>query len=165
MINKIFNKNNLNSFLNSIFTNLKSDNIDVSNYELDHICYRVSTNEKYELLKEELSNKWELLLETLISWRNIATFKLNEPLIYKNREISIIEIPAPKIWSDYDDWFEHVEFVIDDTFDDFKKKYSNIIFWEKAINKDINPDIKVQYDGISVKFHHNTLEYVVTELE
>lgn len=47
MINEILNKKTINEFLDKIFVNLSLVNIDVSNYELYHICYRVSSNENY----------------------------------------------------------------------------------------------------------------------
>jgi hypothetical protein len=41
-------------FLDNIFENMKTDGIDVSSYELDHICYKVETDERYQELKEAL---------------------------------------------------------------------------------------------------------------
>jgi predicted metalloenzyme YecM len=38
-------------FLKKVFAALKKDNINVSEYELDHICYRVETVERYNELK------------------------------------------------------------------------------------------------------------------
>ena len=148
---------NFNQFLDRIFENLKKDNIDISNYELDHICYRVSTIEKYDILKNIISSYWILLAENIISGRNISTFKLDRPIIYKNRKIHLLEIPSPKKGSHYDDWFEHVEFVINCSFDDFMNKYSDINFITKDINKKVNPDIKIKYDNYSVKFHKDSL--------
>jgi 2C-methyl-D-erythritol 2,4-cyclodiphosphate synthase len=40
-------------------------------------------------------------------------------------------------------------------------KYPKIEFSKKAINKNINPDIKIKFDNISVKFHHNSLNKVI----
>jgi predicted metalloenzyme YecM len=148
-------------FLDKIFKNLENDKIDISNYELDHICYRVESYQKYLEIKNQLLEISILLTETLIWWRNISTFKLNKPLIYKKRKIYLIELPSPKKWSNYSDWYEHIEFVIDESFESFIKKYSNIIFNKKAIKKRINPDIKIEYKNSSVKFHHSNLEKVI----
>ena len=43
--------NNLTPFLDRIFANLKKQNIDVSNFELDHIAYQASSNDDYDNLK------------------------------------------------------------------------------------------------------------------
>ena len=40
-------------------------------------------------------------------------------------------------------------------------KYPNINFDTRDISKIINPDIRVKYEGFSVKFHHKPLEYVI----
>lgn len=152
-------------FLDEIFKELQNDDIDVSNYQLDHICYRVSTNENYSILKKNFINESTLLAENIIWWREISTFKLHSPIKYKGREISVIEIPSPKLWSDYQDGFEHVEFVINKSFDDFMAMYPNVNFSKKAITKEINPEIKIWYKNWSVKFHHNSLEYVIENFE
>ena len=159
---------NPEGFLKNIFENISESGIDVSELELDHICYRVETLEKYLELKKDLLKVWKLLKENLIWWRKISTFKLKNPIIYKNRKIYLLELPSPKEWSYYKEWYEHVEFVIKDSFNDFIDKYSDVKFNKKAINKDINPDIKIkytqeiwEYKNISVKFHHNSLESVI----
>lgn len=157
----ILNTDSIKVFLDKIFLNLYNDQIDISNYELDHICYRVSSQKNYEVLKQKLWSFWELLTENIISWRVIAIFKLFEPIIYHERKIYILEIPSPKPWSNYEDWFEHVEFVINESFDDFMNKYSHIHFDTKDLIKNINPDIRRKYGDISVKFHQQSLEYVV----
>jgi predicted metalloenzyme YecM len=38
-------------FLDNLFKDLKNTQIDVDNFELDHICYRVETLERYNELK------------------------------------------------------------------------------------------------------------------
>lgn len=86
-----------NGFLQTIFTHLASDKIDVSSYELDHICYRVETEARYEELKTILETSYATLLsEAIIGDRFISTYRLNDPIRYINRTISILELPAPK---------------------------------------------------------------------
>lgn len=165
MINNVFGQSIVNIFLDKIFLNLELSNVDVSSYELDHICYRVSSIENYIIIKKYLYDKSELLSENIVSWRKIATYKLFEPIKYKNREINLIEIPAPKIWSNYEDWFEHVEFVIDISFEEFINKYQKLNYWLDSLNKKINPELKLLFWDCSVKFHHYNLEYVINNFE
>lgn len=160
-INEIFNEKIISDFLDKIFDNLQKDNIDVSNYELDHICYRVSSVENYNFLKENIDSFWFLLSEEVVSWRPIATIKLFSPILYKNRQISVLEIPSPKVWSDYEDGFQHVEFVINETFDDFINKYQNINFDYSWMTKDYNKELWIKYWNLWVKFHNDSLENVV----
>lgn len=112
-------------------------------------------------MKYQMEKYWILLSENIVSGRNISTFKLKSPIIYNDRRISIIEIPSPKDWNKYEDWFEHIEFVIGVSFQEFMDKYPNIDFITKDLTKVSNPDIKIKYSVWSVKFHHNSLENVI----
>lgn len=152
------------SFLEKIFINLKNDGIDIFDYELDHICYRVETLERYDFVKKFLLKQGELLLENEIGGRLIAKIKLKKPIIFKNRKIDLVELPQPK-GSDFKEGFEHVEFVISESFEDFMKKYSNLKFKTEGMLKKINSDIVRNYNNCNVKFHHHALEYVVKYLE
>lgn len=156
---------NTSVFLEKVFSALAADGINVSNYELDHICYRVETKARYEELKTILGDYGELLTEAIIAGRPISTYKLNEPLVYKNIKISCIELPSPKQGSFFPEGFEHVEFVIDLSFQEFIKKYPRIKFDTSSSSKEINPDIIRKYGDFSVKFHHNTLEYIIEYLQ
>jgi predicted metalloenzyme YecM len=152
-------------FLDKLFSSLENDKIDVSTYELDHICYRVESVIRYEELKKELKEIAELLSETIVSDRPIASYKLLEPLIYQDRKIFCLELPAPKENNMYKEGYEHAEFVIDINFEKFMQKHSNINFETKALEKKINPELVRKYSDHSVKFHHQTLEYVIKNLE
>lgn len=154
-----------NEFLEKIFENLKKDGIDVFDYELDHICYRVETLERYDLLKKELLELGELLSENIISGRKIAVIKIGEPIIFKDRKIDFIELPQPKDGSFFKESFEHVEFVIDQNLEGFLEKYDNIDFKKDGMMKEINADIVRKYKDCAVKFHQHSLEYVVKYLQ
>jgi len=45
---------------------LEKDKIDVSSYELDHICYRVESQERYNFVKNIFLEESKLLSEVLI---------------------------------------------------------------------------------------------------
>ncbi|MFT7615249.1 MAG: putative metalloenzyme YecM [Candidatus Woesearchaeota archaeon] len=156
---------NVHSFLDTVFLKLVDEKIDISTYELDHVCYRVERQSQYQQLKNELGKLGELLSEEQIGGRPISTFKLTKPIIYKDREIWCVELPSPKEEKFYATGFEHVEFVIDTDFEMFMKAHPNQQFSTRAISKEINPDVSLQYDGFSVKFHQQSLEYVITYLE
>lgn len=153
----------INGFLNALLSSLAEDGIDVSTYELDHLCFRVTTQDEYKQYKESLHKLGTLLSETLISNRPIATFKLNTPIVFSDRTISVIELPAPKPDGGYPKGLEHAEFVIDKPFDEFMEAHPAVSFSTRDIKKPINPDIRVQYSSFSVKFHHKPLEIVIRD--
>lgn len=152
-------------FLDRLFEHLQEDEIEVSQFELDHICYRVETLQRYQELVQQLSPLGDLLTETMIGGRPISTFKLLTPIEYQDRTIYCLELPAPKVGSPYLEGFEHAEFVIDVPFAEFMNKYSKCKFKMKGMQKVVNPEISRKYDGISVKFHHHPIEYVIKYLD
>ncbi|WP_143473300.1 VOC family protein [Flavilitoribacter nigricans] len=151
------------SFLDQLFSVLANDGIDVSNYELDHICYRVADHERYEDLKTNLAGIGHLLGENLIGGRPIASFRLREPIRYQEREIYVLELPAPKAGSPYPEGFEHVEFVIDQPLEDFVARFPALPFKTHGLAKAINADVQLSYDGFGVKFHRQSLEEVIRQ--
>ena len=152
-------------FLDCIFQYLTLKKVDVTSYELDHICYRVETEQQYQYLKKELSNLGELLAESQIGGRAIASIKLEKPILYQNRKIGVIELPAPKKGSFYKEGFEHVEFVIHTPFEDFLKAHPHLNFLTKDLKKSVNQGVTLKETDFSVKFHHYTLEYVIRYLD
>ncbi len=153
------------SFLDHLFQYLAQKKINVATYELDHICYRVETEERYQVLKKALTNLGELLTESKIGGRSIASIKLAQPIIYKNREIEVVELPAPKKGSFYKEGFEHVEFVIDMPFEEFMAAHPQLNFITKDLKKSVNQGVTLKETDFSVKFHHHTLEYVIRYLD
>ena len=152
-------------FLDALFACIKADKIDVSQLELDHICYRVATEESYQEMKAFLEKKATLLSETMINQRPICSFRLSEPLMYKKRAIWVLELPSPKAGSPYAEGFEHVEFVVNEPLDVFVQRHQYLTFDTKGFSKKVNRDVRRQYACGSVKFHEHSLEYVIRELD
>lgn len=152
-------------FLDELFAHIEVDSIDVSGYFMDHICYRVATLLEYEEMRVKMSEIGILLSEKEIGGRPISTYRLHEKLRYGDREISCIELPSPKEGSPYRTGWEHAEFVIDEGFDTFLARYPHLEWDRRALVKPINADVSRKYDGMSVKFHLQSLEYVVENLE
>lgn len=152
-------------FLEQLFLELKADDADFSAYPIDHICYRVHSLARYDFLREKLKQYGSVLTEKEINGRPITVFRLNAPFVFKEQKIDILELPAPKEESPYREGFEHIEMVIDLDFQAFQDKYNHLIFNTKAINKKVNPEIRLTLSSGSVKFHHHPLDYVIEYLD
>ena len=161
----LFNQDTLDHFLDRLLRQLEAIDVDVSAFELDHICYRVETMERYKELKTELQKRATLLTESQIGGRPIASFKLYQPIHYLGRKIAVIELPAPKPGSYYPEGWEHVEFVLGYHPATFLEQYPRLRFKTKALAKKVNPDVSLQFDGFAVKFHEHSLEYVIQYLD
>ena len=51
------NTSDPSAFLDTLFSHLEDDDIDVSRYVLDHICYRVATALEYDEMCGELQTQ------------------------------------------------------------------------------------------------------------
>ena len=148
-------------FLDSIFKNLAEAEIIVQDYILDHLCFRVSTFDEYNVYKSEFKKIAQLLHEAEINHRPIATYKLYKPIKYKSRTISCIELPAPKTGKLVSTGWEHVEFVIQESFDEFMSRYPHVQFDTSGIAKPHNPELVLVFQNNVVKFHHLALETAI----
>ncbi|NJC25274.1 VOC family protein [Neolewinella antarctica] len=159
-------------FLTGLFNLLEQTPGQFDHLYLDHICYRVTSTPEYERLRTELSGANRLLIESNIGGRPIATFHLSHPFSFRGREISVLELPAPKMGSPYANGYEHVELVTDRPLIDFvvaltddfgiDQKQLDTAGMKKARNRDVRLELAA---GVSVKFHERSLaEVIATEL-
>lgn len=152
----------LEVFLRRLFLALDAAGVDVSRYEMDHVCYRVETGERYEALV----HAWRLyatsIHESLVNGRRIAVFRLERPQRVLGREIRVIELPAPKPGNPFVEGWEHAEFVIDESFEAFMARHPHLVFETKSLGKSLNPELGLRLgDGLQVKFHHQPLAHIV----
>lgn len=151
------------SFLNRVFAALHTDGVDVFRLPLDHICYRVATADRYAYWKDLLSKNGDLLGEPMIGGRPIATFRLHEPITHLDRRIAVVELPASKEGSPYPEGWEHVEFVVGEHPRTFAARHPSLAWDMSGADKATNPDVRLGYDGFSVKFNERSLEEVIAE--
>jgi len=150
------------AFLAQTLAEIKGEGFDLSDFvQMDHMCYRVSSLERYELKKRELHSVGRLLGEPQINGRAIAVFRLDEPVYCETWRIDAVELPAPKPNVETKEGLEHVEMVLFDDIDTFLKKYSYKSFELQAIDRRVNPDIVFRLPTYTVKFHLLNLPTVV----
>lgn len=139
-----------------------SFDINLLNYKIDHLCFRVETLCEYHYKKLIFEKLGSLLVESIVGGRMIATYKLHEAIIYKNQKIDVIELPSPKENSFYKSGFEHAELVIAKSFEDFMRDFPSLDFDTSATTKSHNPELRLKLGkGYSVKFHHQSLEETI----
>ena len=149
-------------FLTKIFTHLENLQIDVSRYELDHICYRVESLERYHQLKIELMSWGTLLTEAEVNGRPIATFRLHVSLEFRGRQISVLELPAPKSGKIVIEGLEHIEFAVGGDFEKLTSRYPLLPWNKSGAQKKLNPELEIALaPNLAVKFHPLTLSKVI----
>lgn len=152
-------------FLSQLFKELDRIKLDLSNNELDHICYRVESINEYLDLKEKLLPESKLISDKKINGREICVFELDVPLKFQGRAIHLLELPAPKKGSQYKSGFEHAEFVISEELRAFMSSRPDLNFNIKGLEKRINPEIRLNFSFGSIKFHNHNLAYVIQFLD
>ncbi len=128
---------------------------------MDHLCYRVETQARYDELLIAFRAHGTLLGIAEVSGRNIATFELHEYLQSDGWTVPYLELPAPKGGSSYKEGLEHAELVVIGGLDRFAQKHAELTFDTKGLSKDINPELGLKTNIISVKFHEQPLGAVV----
>ncbi|MBP9681247.1 MAG: VOC family protein [Bacteriovorax sp.] len=71
-------------FLKVLFSKINNIEFYVAPYELEYLCYRVESFEQYQRKKEVLLQHGEMLIESTVNDRMIATFKSIGTLKKKN---------------------------------------------------------------------------------
>lgn len=150
------------NFVYRITSNIEKTDLKLSKSFMDHLCYRVSSVDEYSQTKTEFEKLGELLVESIVGGRNIATYKLNRPIVFNERSVDVIELPEPKASNKYATGFEHAEFVIEEDLNVYARQHSQAKWDTDALGKSINPDIRLKFsDGSSIKLHNQSLEAVI----
>ncbi len=140
---------------------LQDDEVMVKDLELDHLCYRVATCSRYAELRSWLTVRCELLSESTVGGRPIATFRMKEPWTIDDRRIDVLELPSPKAGSPYVEGWEHAEFVVDEDLWTFTQRHPHPSWDLSGLHAPVNADVRLRYEGFSVKFHRRALAQVI----
>ncbi|EGG14898.1 hypothetical protein DFA_10771 [Cavenderia fasciculata] len=151
-------------FLDLLFQGIKGLGINVDGLELDHLCYRVSLEEYYDVKKNEiLSSGHEMLTEVNYNGRRISSFKLTQPILYEyqsnngtseTKVIPLLELPSHKPSKPQLDGLEHFYFVTSQSFQDIKHQHDQAVkasngrfTWvEIDIANKFNPNIELEME-------------------
>jgi uncharacterized protein len=128
---------------------------------MDHICYRVETQQRYDELLLSLQSAARLVGESIVGGRMIATFEFNEYLRVDSWTVPFLELPAPKEGSPYSEGLEHAELVVVGSLEQFLERHAEVPFSLKGMSKQINPEAGLKDGDFSVKFHEQQLGAVV----
>lgn len=149
-------------FLERILSDVAAAKLKLSSHwEIDHLCFRVETLERYEVWKAQLARFANLLIESEVNGRPIATYELEQPIEFHDRTVSVIELPAPKRGKVVKEGFEHIEVTCDEPFDEIASRHPDLVFDRSGLSKSFNSELEVTLPSGAVKYHHLTLASVV----
>ena len=153
--------------------------------EIDHICVRLKDTADVENLKQDLELVGEIISAVHVNGREIMIIQLDQPISLGDWQTHGIELPNPKPNHNYQDGWEHVEFVlrgaentIDGVREGFIKKFPRLdleqlkeiySYSEDEPHADgdqlPNPTIGLKVNGVGIKFHANPIQEVVGYLK
>ena len=147
---------------------------------IDHICVRLKNNNDVANLKETSVDWGQIISSVEVNGREISIIELSQPLDLGAWQTSGVELPYPKENHPYQDGWEHVEFVLNDTentmagvrqaflgkfkldLDLLKSKYSYSEDEPHAEGDQLpNPTIGLKVNGVGIKFHTQPIQAVV----
>lgn len=102
----------LSQFETKIRQIAKIAQIDLSQFEIDHLAVRMNSLEKAENWREILLENSTLLKQSDVNGRPIALMTLNQSLLFCGQQVSIVELPFPKDKIYPEEGWEHIEIVI-----------------------------------------------------
>lgn len=150
-------------FLVQLFDDLEKNSVKLDpNWDVDHLCYRVDSVALYEACKKDFSQFADLLIESDVNGRPIATYKLVHPLQFRNWQIQLVELPAPKKSKPVATGFEHIEVVCDAGFDVLSERFKHLKLDLGGLQKDFNKEFEISLGARNIKFHHLSLESVIS---
>lgn len=145
---------NFQPFLDKLMQNIADAGIDISALFMDHIAYQASNDDDYDQLKPDFLEMGIEIKEDMVGGRRVGIFELNQPMIYKDRKIPVIELIAPKADQQVKSAYQHAEFVLPESYQRFMEKYPQIKWNTSSIDQEPYSHLKIDFDdGTTAKFH------------
>ena len=152
---------NYEKFLKDSLKETENIGISTVGYEIDHVCFRVSSTREYDLYKRKLLKISSAFLENIVHGRPISKFILKTPLEEEGYSVSLVELPSPKENRQYKTGLEHIEVVVGNDFESFLNRYKNLFSGEENVTT-LNHTVFVTLKGgRTIKFHRFPLTKVV----
>lgn len=87
-------------------------NVNLSNYEIDHLALRVNTEQNAKNWLTRLLKCGKILSDNIINGRPIYLIQLEKPLAFSGQLVDVIELPFPKDKQYPQETWEHIEIVV-----------------------------------------------------
>ena len=134
--------------------------IDISPYELSHICYRVPEWDQYLRVRTQLERHARANRESVWNGRPISLIVPVEPLeVLDGRVVPLIELIPPVHQRVYKMGLEHLGVVVGDTFDAFVEAHKPVLTGQQFQGPASNPDpVYILFEDFThVKFYRRSL--------
>jgi predicted metalloenzyme YecM len=140
---------------------LATRGIDITPYELSHLCYRVPEWEEYVRLRGHLERHAIANRENFWNGRPISLIVLREPLdVLEGQTVPLIELIPPVHQRVYKMGLEHLGVVVGDTFDSFVEVHKPVLTGQQFQGPRSIPDpVYILFEDFThVKFYRLSLQ-------
>lgn len=132
---------------------LEKRGINVSDLQIDHIGYQADSTEDYDVKTSEVKTIGNFISEHIVGGRRVAVFTLFEPLSYDNQTINIVEVFEPRAGQQVKSNWEHIEFLVANSLEDFMSQYTEIEWDTTAKDREEFPMLILHLEeGLRAKF-------------
>ena len=148
----------LDKFILAKLEQLDVIGVNVSNLTLDHFAYSTSSTAEYEQLISDSSQYSIQIAELELKGRRVSFNQLTPAVSSNGFMIDAFELIEPIPGQICTAGLDHIEFVIEDSFESFMLAYPNVNWDITKLN--LAKFAKLSYgfeDGTSVKFHLNNI--------
>lgn len=152
------NKKEITDFIDKFLENISKTELDITGLKMDHVAYQASNLESYESKKQEILPYIDYEHEAQVGGRRVGVYKLKEPLEYKGYQIEALEIIEPKEGQECEEGWEHGEFVLEESYEEYMAKHPNLAWITTSTDRPIYSHLKLALaDKMQVKFHLMTI--------
>lgn len=145
--------NDYREFIDRVYGKLISLNIDTQEITIDHIGYQADSAEDYDYQIKHIEDFATQVSENIVGDRRVGIFKLKSSLQYLNQNFSVIEIFEPRKDQSVKSSWEHVEFLVDKSLEEFINEYPKVDWDSSVINREEFPMLILSLgEGMRAKF-------------
>ncbi len=144
---------NYQKFIDEIYNRVANLGIDIESLKIDHLGYQAESPKDYNDQVSLISTCTTKISENIVGGRKVGVFQLQNHLEYQNQTFNIIEIFEPREGQIVKSAWEHIEFLVESTLEEFMNKYPNITWDISALDREEFPMlILLLGDGWRAKF-------------
>lgn len=149
-------------FFSALLNRMQQQCIHIIGQPLSHFTYRVETIAEYIALRDALLPYCCEFVETQFNGRAVAIHILQNPLfLAEDFEVSMIELPAPRLEHAYPNGLESFGVVVGEALSDFKREYQSVLTGVKDHGQHCQPAFITYDNGKTAKFYDISLKEIV----
>lgn len=149
----MLNPIDISSFIDKIIEKLEQLGINTATLTIDHLGYQADSKADYDAKTNHIHEFAIKVSENIVGGRRVGIFRLNELLEYKTQNIGVVEVFEPKEGQTVKSDWEHIEFLVAESLEDFVKRYKELNWNTEMMSREEFPQLILSLgEGLRAKF-------------